>query len=218
MWVQVQGDGRVPVTRLSRRARHLHRINVILRLAWRSLLLFSIMLVEGSCIVADPPEYQAPGQTRPVLNVYAAQPTATRALLIPTNGVNKPITKFNVGVRSEDAGEPLRAVFFLDYQMRANLPQQAGEKLLVSKTIPASTYDNPGRVVQYEWPSAASDGCHFMSLIVAHRSTFLEENDEAHLDPDKADDDAAIVTWTVNMNPPEDGALLNCPSNDTIPP
>ena len=55
----------VAATRLSRIAGDVRKIRAILRLAWRSLGLLSIMLFAGSCIVADPPEYRAPGQTRP---------------------------------------------------------------------------------------------------------------------------------------------------------
>ena len=59
------------------------------------------------------------------------------------------------------------------------------------------------------------NGCHFLSLIVAHRSSFSSDNED-ELDPRDADDDAAIVTWTANVNPPPDLALENCPSR-TLP-
>jgi len=169
------------------------------------------MLFAQSCIVADPPEYQAPGQTRPVLNVYSAVPTATRALVVVTTPPKNP-TKFTVQVRSEDAGEPLRAVFWLDYQIQPSLdPLQPGEFRLNSQTIPASTYSNTGRTVVYSWNPMTTKGCHFLSLVVAHRDSF-QLVDEDHLDPARANDDAAIVTWTVNVNPPPDGALENCPT------
>ncbi len=177
-----------------------------------------MMLMAESCVVADPPEYRAPGQTRPLLNVYSAVPPATRALTVYTTVPPKVGTLFTVQIRSEDAGEPLRALFFLDYQILKAGPTQPGEVKLVSKTIPASTYENIGRTATFTWFPATTKGCHFMSLVVAHRSSFLE-SDEDHLDPRKADDDAAIVTWTVNVDDPVgDGALVNCPSNDTTVP
>jgi len=165
------------------------------------------MLVTQSCIVADPPEYRAPVRTRPVLNVYSAVPTATRALVV-YHTVPRVATRFSVQVRSEDRGENLRAIFFLDYEIHP------GEDELVSQTITASTYDNTGRVILYSWlPPTTLKGCHFLSLVVAHQSSFLQ-SDEGHLDPRYADDDAAIVTWTVNVNPTDDGTLENCPSKD----
>ena len=197
-------------TRLSRRARNFQQISGIWGLAWRSLLLVSMTLGTESCIVADPPEYRAPGQTRPVLNVYSAVPTATQVLVVYTNKVR---TQFTVQVRSEDAGDGLVGVFWLDYQVHP------GERKLNGFTLPASTYDNTGREVSFPWlPENISDGCHFVSLIVAHSKTFLK-NDNDRLDPTRADDDAAIVTWTVNVNPPPDMSLPNCPTNmlPTVP-
>ena len=176
------------------------------------------MLFAQSCIVADPPEYRAPGQTRPVLNVYGAVPTATQVLEVSTMPP-KTATTLTVQVRSEDAGEPLRAVLFLDYQVMENLDPnnfQPGEKTLISLTIPASTYSNTGRVFEYPWLPSTTSGCHFLSLIVAHHNSFLQSSDEVHLNPRFANDDAAIVTWTVNVNPPDDGSLPNCPTN-TLP-
>jgi len=206
MWPKKEPEGRVAATRLSRRGLDLGKISGVLPLAWRSLLLLSMTLGAGSCIVADPPEYRAPGQTRPVLNVYSAVPTATRILVVYTNKVP---TQFTVQVRSEDAGDELRGVFFLDYQVHP------GESPLNGFTLPASTYDNTGREASFAWTpvkGVVTDGCHFVSLIVAHSDSFLS-NDNTHLDPRRADDDAAIVTWTVNVNPPPDMSLVNCPTN-----
>lgn len=171
------------------------------------------MLSAQSCIVADPPEYRAPGRTRPVLNMYSAVPTATQALVVDISTSSNSATKFSVKVRSEDAGEPLRASFFLDYQIKQNLPDQRGEVLLVSKLIPASTYDNDGRSFDYTWTPAGTQGCHFLTLVVAHRDTF-KTDDEAHLDPRYADDDAALVTWTTNVvkSVADGSTLANCPS------
>jgi hypothetical protein len=168
-----------------------------------------MMLVVESCIVADPPEYRTPVRTRPVLNVYSAAPTTTKVLVVdnmigPTRNV--PI-RFNVPIQSEDAGEDLRALFFLDYGT-------SSQDELLGKTIAASTYDNTGRAATLTWtPNRVSDGCHFVTLVVAHVSTFLADDDD-RLDPSKADADASLLTWTVNMNPPADSqdTLPNCPS------
>ena len=166
-----------------------------------------MMLVAQGCIVADPPEYQAPGRTRPLLNVYGASPTATQALVVLTN---PPVAhKFSIQVRSEDAGEELRAIFWLDYQF-------PGEDSLVGIKIPASTYDDPGRNIRFDWypiPGKYSAGCHFLSLVVAHRNSFYLETQEDHLIPKEAEVDAAIVTWTVNLDPVgAENTLANCPS------
>jgi hypothetical protein len=200
----------VAATPLSRIAGDVRKIRAVLRLAWRSLLLGSMVLAASSCIVADPPEYKAPQRTRPLLNVYGAGPTATRALIVYS--VPRVATKFSVEVQSEDAGEELRAIFFLDYQL-------PGEKKLAPKALPPSTYDKT-RTITFDWfPEAKDAGCHFLSLVVAHRSSFLIADDEDHLDPKAAEEDAAIVTWTVNIDPKDAGNTLpNCPSRTTTVP
>jgi hypothetical protein len=113
----------------------------------------------------------------------------------------------------------LRAVLFLDYQMKPGVdPNHKGESVVVPKTIPASTYDNVGRFFTHTWQPMNDNvkGCHFLTLVVAHRSTFQENVDELHLDPRYADDDAALVTWTVNVvtSPTDDTTLASCPSRE----
>ncbi|HKO47058.1 MAG TPA: hypothetical protein VJV79_05005 [Polyangiaceae bacterium] len=163
-----------------------------------------MMLIAQSCIVADPPEYRAPIQTRPVPNVYSAAPTTTKVLVVFRD--NSTI-RFNVPIQSEDAGEALRALFFLDY---GTLDQRK----LQGQTISASTFDNTGRAATLDWiPMQVSAGCHFVTLVVAHGSSFQSNNDDL-LDPSKADEDASLVTWTVNMYPTDDlNTLPNCPSS-----
>ena len=211
MQLLVERDGRMPATRLSRRIRDMREISGVFGLARRSLGLLSVMLFSQSCIVADPPEYRSPQQTRPVLNMYSAVPPATHTLVVSSQVQNNPPTAFTVQVRSEDAGEDLRALFFLDYQL-------PGQRKLVSKQITASTYLDTGRDIRFDWsPDKKDAGCHFLSLVVAHTDTFLNNIDDDKLDPKKADDDAAIATWTVNVDPPADFALENCPSPNTGP-
>jgi len=172
------------------------------------------MLFAGSCIVADPPEYRAPGQTRPVLNMYSAVPSATQALVIDASPGRHPSVNFSVQVRSEDAGEYMRAVLYLDYQM-------LGEDSLVTKRIDPSTYDNVGRFFTHTWvPKPLVRGCHFLTLVVAHVSTYQGDN-EQELDPRYADDDAALATWTVNVldKLTDDTIFASCPTREgpTVP-
>jgi len=171
------------------------------------------MLLAQSCIVADPPEYKTPGRTRPVLNAFKAVPETTKVLVVYTGKV---ATSFSVPVRSEDAGEDLRALFYLDYEVQPG-DMNRGESPLNSQKITASTYANTSREATYPWlptKQSVSAGCHFVTLIVAHRSSF-QSSDENHLDASKAVEDAALLTWTVNVDPPSDGVntLLNCPSS-----
>jgi len=168
------------------------------------------MAFASSCIVADPPEYRTALQTRPVLDVYSAAPTATHALTVLTQPAT--IHNFSVPFRSEDAGEELRALFFIDYEM-------PGEDRLNSQKIPPSTYDNESREWKYPWIPSTTPGCHYLTLVMAHRSTF-QDADEDELIPALAADDAAMVTWVVSVNPkdPASSTLENCPTKEPIVP
>jgi len=170
------------------------------------------MLLTSSCVVADPPEYRDPVQSRPVLDVYHADPPALQLIVAEKNSPS-PI-KISVPVRSEDAGEDLQANTYLDF----NLPSQ---QVLNLQTIPASTYDNEGRTVNVDFSvtGATEKGCHLLSIVVAHRDTFqLLQIDR--LDPKKADTDAAIINWWVNVDPDpgQERSLINCPSTDVPKP
>jgi len=163
------------------------------------------MLVSQACIVADPPEYQEPVQTRPVLDTASAVPLSAPVLVVDSS--NKNGVKFTVPVRSEDAGENLLARFVLDYGA-------ASEDTLGFPRIPASTYTDTGRSAKLEgWiPKPTLKDCHVITLIVAHESTFTNLN-IAKLDPLKAREDAAFMNWWVNIDPALDATqtLKNCP-------
>ena len=193
----------MPATRLSRRGSNECKIWAATRLAWRSLVVTSAMLVASSCILAPPPAYRDPVQTRPLLEVYKAVPPITDIVVWSTS---KPSVTFTVPVRSEDAGEPLYAHTFLDYGT------SSVQQLNIVK-FAASTYADQSRTVVVKGPPATTkDGCHVFTVIVAHLSSFSAE-DGFYLDPNTAGDDAAIVSWWMNINAPENATntLMNCP-------
>lgn len=196
-----------PATRLSRRSRLIRKAAAFLGLARLSLLSSLSMLLASSCIVADPPEYLDPVQTRPVLDIGQADPGTSQVLLVQTG---EKVT-FSVPVRSEDAGEDLRAVFFVDQG-----PGSSGV-FQNSQSIPASTYNDTSRPVTFEWtvPPLPLPGCHLLTLTVAHRLSFDPTHDDV-LNP-KDQDDAAIVNWWLNVNPTTDpSTLVNCPTKGVV--
>ena len=160
------------------------------------------MLALESCVVADPPEYRAPVRTRPLLEVYEAVPSITDIVVWSTNG--KPLT-FTIPVRSEDAGLKMFAHSFLDYGTSEEDP-------LLIVTIDPSTYDQTRKIEMKGPPTTTRAGCHVFTVVVAHDGTFLED-DGFHLDPKKAGDDAAIVSWWMNVNAPDNASntLVDCP-------
>jgi hypothetical protein len=177
-----------------------------LRLAWQSLAWLSIMTLVTSCVVADPPQYSDPVRTRPELSSYSAKPPISLVVIIPTPSPATPT--FKVPIRSEDAGETLLANFWLDYG-------SAKQKFINSQFIPPSTYnDTTDRFITFLWTNVSADdaGCHTFSMVVAHVSSFPTNPQD--LDPVKGDQDGALISWWVNVNPAADSLynLVNCPS------
>src|SRR4029434_5135890 len=86
-------------------------------LARGSLGIILLMSVQG-CIVADPPVFEEPERTPPFLDLAAADPPIFEILQQgPADQV-----RINVPFRSEDAGDRLQAVLFLNYQTPTQAP------------------------------------------------------------------------------------------------
>ncbi|HEX7453271.1 MAG TPA: hypothetical protein VF294_13340, partial [Polyangiaceae bacterium] len=155
---QARGTRVTPATPLSRRAPLIRAAAAVLGLARLSLLSGFSMLLASSCIVANPPEYVDPLQTRPILDVGQAVPGTSQVLVVHAGDH----VGFSVPVRSEDAGEDLRAVFFIDQG-----PGSAGI-FQNSQRIPASTYSDTTRPVTFPWtvPTLTPAGCHLLTLTV----------------------------------------------------
>jgi hypothetical protein len=200
-----QETARVPATRLSRPALPGRQILRVSRLARLSLGALAIMIAPAGCIVADPPEYGEPVQTRPELDTAGAVPLSAQVIVVDSS--NKFGVKFTVPVRSEDAGENLFARFVLDYGATS-------EDTLFFQRIPASTYTDVSRSANFPgWiPKASLKDCHVITLIVAHESTFTNGNIEK-LEPIKAGQDAVFLNWWMNVDPALDATqtLKNCP-------
>ncbi|HEY4159966.1 MAG TPA: hypothetical protein VGM29_17765 [Polyangiaceae bacterium] len=140
-----------------------------------------------ACILADAPQFVTPGQRAPVLDLFDAAPPILKVLTVKDGD---PPVLLNVPVRSEDAGEQLFAVPWVDY----GTPQQ---RLITVFRIGASTYDDSTRAVGYSWSAdGLGSGCHRLSLLVAHESSF--DSNLQVISSRKSD--VAIATWLVAAN------------------
>lgn len=178
--------------------RDLGRIGALAR---ESLICVVYMFAASGCLVAEPPEYQAPAQTPPILDLFRADPPLRQVLARP---YDEPIN-FNVPVRSEDAGDPLLATVHLDWGFPEAAPQN--ENIEIS----ASTFDDQTRVITFDWEAKqqVSEGCHQLTLLVFHKSN-LDFARQRSLDTD----DQAIATWWLNVLGPNNTVprtLQNCP-------
>ncbi|MFO0571121.1 MAG: hypothetical protein U0263_36145 [Polyangiaceae bacterium] len=147
-----------------------------------------MLSLAAGCVVSDPPTYGVTKQTPPFLDAISATPSIFGRLDLVAGQTKQ----FNVPVRSEDLGDPLFAVFWLDYGIKeAGIPKQ---QLLTFREIPPSTFEDAARFVTINWNYTVKAGCHAVSLIVTHKSNLGPDNEPT------AVDDTAILTWWLNYD------------------
>jgi hypothetical protein len=157
----------------------------------------------GGCLVADAPDYGGPQQTPPRIESLTIQPSPFALITVPEGTVE---TRFTFKVYSEDANERLWTAFYQDYGL------VEGTDTLDDRPVPPSTLDEP-RTVSIPVPLwKMPDGCHQVTLLVMHESTWDGAEDRPR--PERAVDDVASVTWWANVRPNPDApvTLASCPS------
>lgn len=161
-------------------------------LACLSLLLG--LVAPTSCIVSEPAEYGVAKQTPPFLDAKNAAPS-----VLHTHKLSLGDTLLvNVPFRSEDAGEELRALLWLDKGV-------IGKKTLLNfREIPPGKLEDDKRSIDIPGDIQVA-GCHSMSLVVTHRSN-LDNNEPVD------DDDTAILTWWLNVADEGQTLLGDCPA------
>jgi len=191
---------RCSVTRLSHSAppksEHSRHFLGLARLSL-GLLLISML---GGCIIEDPPPYTEPKRTPPRLDLRQAAPLIDQ-VIVTRSGDN---VAFNVPVASEDAGDPIQGILFLDL----NLGNE--NALLKAKGIafldPSTLDDTMREPWSLEWQvDPGLSGCHRLTLVVTHLSNFGDN----YKVKDKTDQ--AIAVWWANVNAPDPQTLVQCP-------
>jgi hypothetical protein len=159
------------------------------------------------CLVSEPPEYEEPSLTPPFLDMISATPLPGR-IIVRHRNQNELLIKFDVPFRSEDAGEPIWFALHRNYTFGTSTPVVASQKL------PAGTFDETDRSIRFDWNinSNLEAGCHQLTLLVSHDSTWVLA--ESRPDLIRGIGDSAMATWWLNFDPPEGGAnsLENCPT------
>ncbi len=152
--------------------------------ARRSLTALGMSLVAAGCLYPDLPAYETPEQTPPIL--FAPLPPATEVLSVTSGDV----VNINVQLRSEDAGEGLMGVLYLNYQV------QGREKWKVGFTLLSPGSFEEERTVAIDWlvpERSAAGSCEQLTLLVTHLSN-LANNEPVD------DADVSTVTWWVSIN------------------
>lgn len=169
--------------------------NVVPGPAW----LFAAVVSTAGCVVANPPDVQLPTKTPPVLNYVNAQPLITQIVQVPVE-LSATQLPFTVRVRSEDLGDSLAVLPYLDY----NAPTQAvaGQTTFVDP----SSFDDDQRVISVTLSkSSLSLGCRQFTLLVTHTDNLVHGL--------KDDADKAIITWWLDVHSSSStpATLESCP-------
>lgn len=154
---------------------------------------FAAMSVCG-CLFQEPPTWDPPKKTRPQLMDPVPSPmeiiSVSHPEVDPIHGrLRLPIFVYE---RSEDDGDGLRAITFLDYTTN---PAPAGDFQDIQE-VPPGRYDEE-KTISLEWevdPGPAR--CVPLTLIVTHASNAPP----THFPIDN--EDVATITWWLNLNNP----------------
>jgi len=163
-----------------------------------------LALLAAGCIVADPPDSSDPEKTPPLLLLGQADPPVYQVKGLSTKDGSPPL-QINVPVRSEDAGDQLLALLFVNWNM--GLEDSAVAKVLVGP----STFDDTDRMISAVWDytEIPTRGCTQLAMLVTHYTNY-DWIHSAYINPS----DVAIATWFFNVDdePLGTNPLSGCPS------
>ncbi len=108
-----------------------------------------------------PPTYVAPQQIPPLVTKNLVEPPLNSIVNLEPDIPMEIVVPF----RSEDLGEPVNAVAFLDL-----LPGGATGEFLGLFDAPASSFDDTTRSITGPVTNVGESGCHSVTLMVAHES------------------------------------------------
>jgi hypothetical protein len=159
------------------------------------------------CLVADAPTYGPPQKIPPVIKFDEVVPPPN-VQLVKLDSM--PVT-LDVPLRSEDAGDPLTGVLWLDCCERPR------GKDYPSLELPASSFDQQRKFTMVWQPDErVTKGCHALSLLLMHSESF-DSGSQSNLPKEGAWGDVAVVTWWVNYLPDDPAVAVNCPTSGIAP-
>lgn len=150
----------------------------------------------GGCVAAmcamgcldAPPSYEQRQRIQPFVIMPATQPPVDEVAAVATNRT----LQVRVPFRSDDLGEGLIAVFFLN------------DGRIGSEDIGPSVLSDRSRFVEFTFRPEVDPGCHQLSLLLTHNDNFngIAAKDESN---------AAYVYWWLNVFDPRVGPTASCP-------
>jgi hypothetical protein len=172
------------------------------------------LLVFTGCIVADPPQYEEPKRTPPILGLSRAEPSPFWLVIIDreSNVQGNDQLLVTVPVRSDDQGERIWYSLYVDYKAQRPI------LLAGNQFEPPSTMDDENRFLEAKLSIGAQvpAGCHQLTLVAAHESSWESTTYQPSLDAPK--EDIAIATWWMNVDPENSDpyTLPSCPNQSEV--
>jgi len=130
------------------------------------------MMASTSCLVTSTPDFTPPKRTRPFLVPSSADPDPRGVLLIDTleHPGNQTSIDFSADVVSEDQGDMVEGVLYIDYG-RVEGTKPYVEEIQISDVPPGTLSDTTPRKVSGTWNvknSVLGTKCHSVTLLVSH--------------------------------------------------
>ena len=163
----------------------------------RLSLLAACLLTLSSCLVDDPPPFPESKQTPPRLDLHNAVPRPND-VIVAQSGTT---LHFTIPVASEDAGDGLIALLFVDYSGGAATRAAA-------RVLDPSTLDDLTRVVGLDWLVVSSPGCHLLTLRVTHNRNIDTTSSPLLQNPA----DLAEAYWWAVVDPDPSVGMVDCPT------
>ncbi|WP_437552129.1 hypothetical protein WME97_12440 [Sorangium sp. So ce367] len=179
----------------------------------RSFAAAAIVTSTTGCLVLEPPTYEHPEQTAPVLSAVFPPPHLPIHIIPGREG----ILNLSLTVLSEDNGDPVQTAQYIDYGRRSRFgrPYRRGE--VSPGSIAAGTIEGGQRAFTIELDfdsfTLPTDGvtpekeCHTLTLTASHAFTGCR----CPADPE----DMSSLTWQlIHCDPNDPACPASCPAMD----
>jgi hypothetical protein len=194
-------------------------LSAVWPLARASLALSAVLLSSAGCLVTTTPTYDAPQQTPPMLVAAAAIPALSQVQYV-TDNVSDPDLRFSASVISEDAGQDVNFVAFIDYgSAPAPRPFTPDQVFPADDNLPAGTLEQgPRATPEVQIPKfnfAFGAGPNDTIGGVCHTVTMMASHDSLRKGCPKCITDSSLLTWFVIRCPGDEGSTCSSPDVNT---
>lgn len=175
------------------------------RVLGRTLTLLAAAFLLSSCIVDEPPDFEDPQRTAPIIDFARSHPSNTTFVPVSSSKA----LAMSVWIQSEDLRDDLIVIPII------NLGRD-GESSLPAQAIAPGSFSEPRSApLIFSFPSTVPTGCVTLTLLFVHRSEVEIITSDGRLHPKEG----ALVsqgTWVLLVDAdPQDVTFADCPQPPT---